>query len=53
MRCNIRQVFEFWDVLLKMNEENVFIRAGLESGNKKWMDKSIGLIDSGSAYWDD
>ena len=37
---------EFWDALPKMNEENVFIRAGLESGNKKWMDKGIGLIDS-------
>jgi predicted nucleic acid-binding protein len=37
---------EFWRVLPKIEETDLFIRAGLESGLHKWMDKGIGLIDS-------
>ena len=42
-----RQVIhEFWNVLPKIDETGLFIRAGLESGKHRWMDKGIGLIDS-------
>lgn len=37
---------EFWQNLPKIPEENIFIKAGLESGKHKWIDKGIGLIDS-------
>ena len=37
---------EFWQNLPKINEDAIFIKAGLESGRKKWIDKGIGLIDS-------
>lgn len=37
---------EFWQNLPKISEDNLFIKAGLESGKNKWIDKGIGLIDS-------
>ena len=39
-------VQEFWQNLPKVNEDDIFIKAGLESGKYKWVDKGIGLIDS-------
>jgi len=35
-----------WTNLPKIEEHDLFIKAGLESGRKKWTDKGIGLIDS-------
>jgi predicted nucleic acid-binding protein len=37
---------DLWTYLPKIDERHVFVRAGLESGIKKWTDKGIGLIDS-------
>ena len=36
----------FWKNLPKISEDNLFIKAGLESGKNRWVDKGIGLIDS-------
>ena len=37
---------DLWTYLPKTDERHLFVRAGLESGIKKWTDKGIGLIDS-------
>lgn len=37
---------EFWDNLPKLSEDDLFIKAGVESSMNHWIDKGIGLIDS-------
>jgi predicted nucleic acid-binding protein len=37
---------DLWTYLPKTDERHLFVRAGLESGIKKWTDKGVGLIDS-------
>jgi hypothetical protein len=37
---------DLWTYLPKVDEHHLFIKAGLESGIKKWTDKGVGLIDS-------
>ena len=37
---------EFWNSLPKIDETDLFVRAGSESGRYKWIDKGVGLIDS-------
>jgi len=37
---------DIWTYLPRIDERHLFIKAGLESGIKKWTDKGIGLIDS-------
>ena len=39
-------LFEYWQNLPKPEIENIFIKAGIESGKNKWISKGIGLIDS-------
>lgn len=39
-------IIEFWNNLPRINEEDLFIRAGAESGRNKWDSKGVGLIDS-------
>ena len=41
-----KMVIDFWNALPKIDETGLFIRAGIESGRHKWIDKGIGLIDS-------
>ena len=37
---------EFWDNLPKIPEDELIIKAGVESSRNHWVDKGIGLIDS-------
>jgi predicted nucleic acid-binding protein len=39
-------IHEFWEALPKADEQDLFIRAGAESGRSKWIDKGVGLIDA-------
>jgi predicted nucleic acid-binding protein len=39
-------ILEFWNNLPQISEHDLFIRAGMESGRNKWIDKGVGLIDS-------
>ena len=39
-------LMDFWGNLFKMQEQELFVHAGAESGRKRWMDKGVGLIDS-------
>ena len=41
-----RLITDFWTALPKIDETGLFIRAGIESGRHKWVDKGVGLIDS-------
>ena len=41
-----QMITDFWNALPKIDETGLFIRAGIESGIHKWIDKGIGLIDS-------
>ena len=42
-----RQIIkDFRDALPKIDETEIFIKAGYESGKHKWSDKGIGIIDS-------
>jgi len=46
---NLRErqmITDFWHALPKIDETGLFIRAGFESGKRKWLDRGIGLIDS-------
>ncbi len=46
---NIRErniIYGYWLNLPKPEAENLFIKAGIESGKNKWISKGIGLIDS-------
>ena len=38
-------IIEYWDNLLKINEKNLWIEAGLSSSFNKWLDNGVGLID--------
>ena len=38
-------ISEIWNNLPKAPEDELFIRAGTESGRNKWPDKGVGLID--------
>jgi predicted nucleic acid-binding protein len=38
-------IYSYWENLPKPGHENIFIRAGLESGKYKWFAKGVGLID--------
>jgi predicted nucleic acid-binding protein len=35
----------FWDNIVHLPENELFIRAGAESGRNNWMNKGVGLID--------
>ena len=37
---------EFWENLPKISEDELFIKAGIDSSIHHWVDKGIGLIDS-------
>jgi predicted nucleic acid-binding protein len=39
-------ILDFWNNLPQISENELFIRAGMESGRNKWIDKGVGLIDS-------
>ena len=39
-------ILDFWNNLPQISEHEMFIRAGMESGRSKWIDKGVGLIDS-------
>ena len=39
-------ILEFWNNLPQISEHDLLIRAGIESGRNKWIDKGVGLIDS-------
>ena len=39
-------IMDFWVNLPKVAEPELFIRAGTESGRRKWLDKGVGLIDA-------
>lgn len=39
-------IYEYWLNLPKPEAENIFLKAGIESGKNKWISKGIGLIDS-------
>jgi hypothetical protein len=44
---NERQLkLDFWKNLPKLDEREIFLRAGLESGIHKWTDRGVGLIDN-------
>jgi predicted nucleic acid-binding protein len=38
-------LLDFWNNVAHLPEQDLFIRAGAESGRNKWMDKGVGLID--------
>lgn len=39
-------IHDFWSAIPQINENELFIRAGLESCRKKWLSKGVGIIDS-------
>jgi predicted nucleic acid-binding protein len=39
-------ILRFWENLPKGDETDLFIRAGLESGKGRWLDKGVGIIDA-------
>jgi predicted nucleic acid-binding protein len=39
-------ILEFWHNLPQISEHDLPIRAGVESGQNKWINKGVGLIDS-------
>ena len=39
-------ILDLWINLPQLDERSLFIKAGLESGIRKWIDQGVGLIDS-------
>jgi predicted nucleic acid-binding protein len=42
----IELITAYWNILPKLNEENIWIEAGMYSGEKNFFEKGIGFIDS-------
>jgi predicted nucleic acid-binding protein len=38
-------ILAYWESIKKIAPENLWIKAGLKSGEEKWTDKGLGLID--------